>query len=222
MEGSGSSPFKPWHLPVAVVGITVPIVAATMFGGAPGGLAAAFAVAATIVFLAARAAPHGPIEIARARGDHPRLLVIACTAVGEPRAVSAIAAAASALVGDASADVEILVVAPAASGRLAQWLSDLGPARLEAQELLAVSLAGLAAGGLDARGRVGDPDPVVAVEDTLRTFPADELLFVGEVDDERVAAAAADVRGRLAIPVRHLALGGTARDVSEPRERRGV
>jgi hypothetical protein len=33
------------------------------------------------------------------------------------------------------------------------------------------------------------------------------VVFVGEVEDDRVAAAAADVRDRLAIPVRHLALG---------------
>jgi hypothetical protein len=209
VEGS-SSPFKPWHLPVAVIGITVPIVAATMVAGAPGGLGAAFAIAATIVFLAARATPDEPIEVARGGGDRPRLLVLACTEVGEPYAVESIAAVAEELEGTAGSDrdTEVLVVAPAASGRLAHWLSDLGPARLEAQELLAVSIAGLAAGGVDARGRVGDPDPVTAIEDTLRTFPADGLLLVGDADDDRLAAAAADVRRRLAIPVRHVALGG--------------
>jgi hypothetical protein len=209
VEGSGSSLLKPWHLPVAVVGIAVPIIGATMFGGPPAGLAAAFVVAATIVFLAARATPREPIEIARGDGDRPRLLVIACTALDEPFAVESIAAAAEDVAQDSPLATDVLVVAPAAVNRLAQWLSDLGRARLEAQELLAVSLAGLAAGGLDARGRVGDPDPVVATEDTLRTFPANALVFVGEIEDERIAEAAADVRDRLAIPVRRLALGPT-------------
>jgi hypothetical protein len=207
VEGSGPSPLKAWHLPVAVVGIAVPIIAATMFGGPPAGLGAAFLVAATIVFLAVRATPREPIEVARGDGDRARLLVIACTALDEPFAVASIAAAVAELAGGAPSTTDLLVVAPAAGSRLAHWLSDLGRARLEAQELLALSLAGLAAGGLDARGRVGDPDPVVAAEDALRTFPADGVVFVGEVEDDRVAGAAADVRDRLSIPVRHLALG---------------
>jgi hypothetical protein len=207
VEGSGPSPLKAWHLPIAVVGIAVPIIAATMFGGPPAGLGAAFVVAATIVFLAVRATPREPIEVARGDGDRPRLLVIACTALDEPFAVASIAAAVAELADGASSAADLLVVAPAAGSRLAHWLSDLGRARLEAQELLAVSLAGLAAGGLDARGRVGDPDPVVAAEDALRTFPADGVVFVGEIEDDRVAGAAADVRDRLSIPVRHLALG---------------
>jgi hypothetical protein len=207
VEGSGPSPLKAWHLPIAVVGIAVPIVAATMFGGPPAGLGAAFVVAATIVFLAVRATPREPIELARGEGDRPRLLVIACTALDEPFAVASIAAAAAELADGAASATDLLVVAPAAGSRLAHWLSDLGKARLEAQELLAVSLASLAAGGLDARGRVGDPDPVVATEDALRTFPAGALVFVGEIDDERVADAAANVRDRLPIPVRRLALG---------------
>jgi hypothetical protein len=207
VEGSGPSPLKAWHLPVAVVGIAVPIIAATMFGGPPAGLGAAFLVAATIVFLAVRATPREPIEVARGDGDCARLLVIACTALDEPFAVASIAAAVAELAGGTASTTDLLVVAPAAGSRLAHWLSDLGRARLEAQELLALSLAGLAAGGLDARGRVGDPDPVVAAEDALRTFPADGVVFVGEVEDDRVAGAAADVRDRLSILVRHLALG---------------
>jgi hypothetical protein len=207
VEGSGSSPFKTWHLPVAVAGIAVPIVAATMLAGAPAGLAAAFAIAATIVFVAARATPREPIEIARGAGDRPYLLVIACTTLADPFAVESIAAFAGDIAADSHHLTEVLVVAPAAGSRLQHWLSDLGPARLEAQELLAVSLAGLAAGDLDASGRVGDPDPVVATEDTLRTFPADAVMFVGEIDDDRLATAAVDVRRRLTIPVRHLALG---------------
>jgi hypothetical protein len=205
VEGSGGPGLKPWHLPVAVAGIAVPIIAATILAGPPGGLAAAFLVAATIVILAVRAAPRGPIEVVRAGRPGARLLVLAFTAVDAPPAVAAVADAATE--ADGGAEPEILVVAPATGSRLAHWLSDVEPARLAAQERLAVSLATLAAGGLDARGRVGDPDAVVAVEDALRVFPATHVLFVSDTDDERARAAAAEVGDRLALPVRHLELG---------------
>lgn len=190
-----------------MAGIAVPIIAATIFGGPPGGLGAAFLVAATIVYLAARATPRGPIEVARADAG-AGVLVLACTAVDAPPAVEAIAAATRELGAalERDAEPEILVVAPATGSRLAHWLSDLEPARLAAQERLAVSLGGLAAGGLDARGRVGDPDAVVAVEDALRLFPAGEVVFVRDVDDERSHAAASEVGDRLSLPVRELAL----------------
>jgi hypothetical protein len=196
---------RPWHLPVAVAGIAVPIVAATILAGPPGGLAAAFVVAATIVIIAARATPRGPIEVVSAGRPGSRVLVLAFTALDAPPAVDAVVAAAR---PDERADEpEILVVAPATGSRLAHWLSDVEPARLAAQERLAVSLASLAAGGLDARGRVGDPDAVVAVEDALRVFPATSVLFVSDTDDARARAAAAEVGSRLALPVRHLELG---------------
>jgi hypothetical protein len=189
---------------VAVAGIAVPIIAATILGGPPGGLAAAFLVAATIVILAARANPRGPIEVVRAGRPGSRVLVLASTPLDAPSAVDAVAAATGAA---DSAEPEILVVAPATGSRLAHWLSDVEPARLAAQERLAVSLASLAAGGLDARGRVGDPDAVVAIEDALRVFPATSVLFVSDTDDARARAAAAEVGSRLELPVRHLELG---------------
>jgi hypothetical protein len=205
VEGSGGSPLKSWHLPVAVAGIAVPIVAATIFGGPPGGLAAAFVVASTIVIIAARANPRGPIEVVRAGRPGSRVLVLAFTAVDAPPAADAVAAAARA--GEAFTEPEILVVAPATGSRLAHWLSDVEPARLAAQERLAVSLATLAAAGLDARGRVGDPDAIVAIEDALRVFPATFVLFVSETDDARARTAATEVGSRLSLPVRHLELG---------------
>jgi len=38
-------------------------------------------------------------------------------------------------------------------------------------------VAGFGAAGVPARGAVGDADPVVAIEDALRTFAADELVI---------------------------------------------
>jgi hypothetical protein len=198
---------RSWHLPIAVIGIAVPIIGATMVGGPPAGLGAAFLVAATIVYLAVRASPREPIEVAGSQRAGARVLVLACTAVDEPTAVEAVLSAAEEAGADSPGEAEVTVVAPASGSRLGQWLSDLGPARISAQERLAVSLAGLAAAGIDARGRVGDPDPTVATEDALRMFAATRLVFVSEIDDDRAARAAEDVRRRSRIPVRHLALG---------------
>jgi hypothetical protein len=56
------------------------------------------------------------------------------------------------------------------------WTSDEDPARADAQERLDASLARLAAAGVSARGEIGDGDPLQALEDALREFPADEIV----------------------------------------------
>jgi hypothetical protein len=75
------------------------------------------------------------------------------------------------------ADAEVLVVTPALNTRIRHWTSDEDMARTSAQIRLDESLAALSAAGLDARGIVGDDDPCQAIEDSLRTFPADEIVI---------------------------------------------
>jgi hypothetical protein len=55
--------------------------------------------------------------------------------------------------------------------------SDVDPAREQAQQRLDVSLARLREDGIDARGEVGDGDPLQAIEDALRTFGADQIVI---------------------------------------------
>src|SRR5690349_6401535 len=104
-----------------------------MIAGPPGGLAASFLAAATIVFLAVRASPREPIEVAETEREGARVLVIACTGVDEPIAAEAVADAAEEVGAEDPSEAEVLVVAPARGSRLGHWLSDLGPARLSAQ-----------------------------------------------------------------------------------------
>jgi nucleotide-binding universal stress UspA family protein len=47
----------------------------------------------------------------------------------------------------------------------------------EARERLDESVAQLQAAGVNVEGRVGDDDPLQAIEDALRTFGADEILI---------------------------------------------
>ena len=74
-------------------------------------------------------------------------------------------------------DAEVLVVAPALNTRLRHWTSDEDRARAEAQQRLGASLSALAEQGVEARGQVGDDDPLQAIDDALRTFGADELII---------------------------------------------
>jgi hypothetical protein len=186
---------KPWVLPVIVVALAVPIVAAFSFGGPGAGLAVGALAAAAIIVLAARARFDEPIEVASSPDGRYMLLVVAIASLENPGLAGAIAeiAAAGAKATGAEDDgaPEVLVLAPALNAKVAHWLSDLRQARFDAQRRLAVSLATLAAAHLDARGQVGDTDPVQAVEDTLAVFPADEVVFVtpsghqGQVDEVR-------------------------------------
>jgi hypothetical protein len=74
---------------------------------------------------------------------------------------------------------EVLVVAPAlARSRLEHWLtSDLEARQEAAAERLEASLRALTAAGLNARGHLGDQDPLQALDDALRVYDPDEVVI---------------------------------------------
>ncbi len=72
---------------------------------------------------------------------------------------------------------EVLVVCPALNSRARTWASDEDGARAAAQVRLDGSLARLRAAGVEARGVVGDGDPLQAIEDAVRTFGPDEIVI---------------------------------------------
>jgi hypothetical protein len=101
----------------------------------------------------------------------------------------------------------VLVVAPALNSPLRHIASDEDGAREAARERLDASLERLRAAGVDARGEVGDADPLQAIEDALRTFGADELIVSTHPEGrshwlERNVVAQA--RERFAVPVTHV------------------
>ena len=63
---------------------------------------------------------------------------------------------------------DVLVVCPALNSRVRTWASDEDAARAAAQARLDATLARLAAAGINARGEIGDGDPLQALEDALR------------------------------------------------------
>jgi hypothetical protein len=106
--------------------------------------------------------------------------------------------------------VELDVVAPILASRSHHWASDVDREREEAGKRLEASLAWAAEHGFAAKGEVGDPDPLVAIEDELRDFGADEVI-VATRSQERTSWLAHRMLGHLAreldIPVREIAVG---------------
>ena len=85
--------------------------------------------------------------------------------------------------GHAGVDAEVLVVAPASDISRLDWLTNADTAARAKADSVADKTAE-AAPTTDVEARVGDSDPVKAIEDALREFPADEVLIVTRTDDD--------------------------------------
>jgi hypothetical protein len=164
---------RAWMLPLLVVALVLPATAAFVVAGPGLGLAVGALAATGVLIVAALHRPDEPIEVAHTADDRRHLLLVVIEPLDQPAGVEAMRAAVGA---DPSGNTEVLALAPALNTRLEEWASDLGRARLDAQRKLVLTIGALAAGEVEARGAVGDPDPLQAVEDTLRDFPADEVI----------------------------------------------
>ncbi len=115
-----------------------------------------------------------------------------------------------------SPNVEVLVVAPALNTRVRHWMNDDALAIRRATRRLHASVGGLIALGVDARGEIGDADPLLAAEDALRLFPADHLV-VSTHPYGRSNWLAVNLierlRERLTIPITHLVVESAHLDV---------
>ena len=192
----------PWKLPFIVAGVVVPIAAAFMLGGPSVGVAVGALVTVTILTVAARQRPEGPIGTTGEDGER-HVLIVAAGEVEDPRDVARITSVAGLGSGVEVTDVRVLV--PARIGFLDRWASDVEGARHQAQQRLVVTVAALAKAGVAAEARVGDEEVVQAVEDQLQSYPATEVVLVsGEGEEEREAAAA--LRSRLRAEFHHVQL----------------
>lgn len=192
-----------WKLPLIVIAIAVPIVAAFMLVGPGLGLAVGALTAVAIVFIAARQSPRGAIVAPSAADTRRHLLLVVSRPLEDGPAVAKVAALARGPTGEGA---DVLVLAPVRIGFLDRWASDLEPARRAAQQSLVLTVAALAKAGIAAEARVGDEDLVQAVEDQLRSFSAGEVVLVtGEPESDPAGGeAAAELRSRLQAGFTHV------------------
>ncbi len=143
-------------------------------------------------------AAHAPHPHGSSSGTRHVLVVASTTLRGEDlrREVAA-----------GGAGVELDVLAPILTSRSHYWASDVDREREEARERLDASLAWAAEQGFAAKGEIGDPDPLVAIEDELRDFGADEVIIATH-SRERAGWLANRMLGHLAreldVPVRQI------------------
>jgi hypothetical protein len=118
-------------------------------------------------------------------------------------------------------DEEVLVICPALNSPLKTWVSDEDSAREAAQRRLELTLARLAAAGVDARGEIGDGDPLQAMDDAVRTFGPDEIVISTHPEGrsnwlERGVVSGA--RARFEMPIRHVVVDLEAEAAAHPSE----
>jgi hypothetical protein len=133
--------------------------------------------------------------------DRKKLLVVA-TAPIEPGPLQ------DAVREHAGDEAEIRVVAPASDVSPLQWLaSDEDEAREKAAGVATEAAESVEPEAARTEAEVGDTDPVQAIEDALRTFPADEVLVVTRSEDDASwleQDSAEEARERFGVPVTRL------------------
>lgn len=132
----------------------------------------ALTVAAVVLYLRQRgpAPEQTHVESLGGPGER-RILVVANETVGGEELLSAMSTMAL------SERTHFHVVCPALNSRLRTFTSDEDAAREAAQQRLDMTLARLASVGIDATGAVGDGDPLVAVDDAVRTYAPNEIVI---------------------------------------------
>jgi hypothetical protein len=124
--------------------------------------------------------------------------------VSEPVSADALR---SAVGEDEAGDAEVLVVAPALSSRKRFLLADPDPAIERAEEVQQETVERLGEEGVDAAGDTGETDPLLAIQDALQTFEADEIVLFTHAGGDRnwlEEGLVDDAKERFEPPVRHL------------------
>jgi hypothetical protein len=126
--------------------------------------------------------------------------------VSEPISADALRSAVGA---DAVANSEVLVVAPALNSRWRFFLADPDPAIERAEAVQQESVERLDEEGVDAAGDTGEADPLLALQDALTTYPADEIVLfthAGGKENWLEAGVVDAARERFSAPVRHIVI----------------
>jgi len=197
------------------VGYFAAIVIATLALGSWAGLIVFLGLSgAGLVYIlrARRAEPPRQVRARPGQDDVRRILVVANETVGGEPLREEIRSRSE------GHQEQVLVICPALNSPLKHWASDEDAARAQAQDRLDDSLARLRALGVDAKGEVGDAEPLQAMEDALRIFGADEIIISTHPEGRSNWLEKGIVEGareRFAVPITHVVV-----DLEAERETR--
>ena len=113
-------------------------------------------------------------------------------------------------VGPKSArNAEVLVVAPALNSRTRFLFSDSDEAIERADRVQEETVERLDEEGIDAAGDTGESDPLLALQDALQTYEADEIVLFTHEGGQRnwlEEGLVEQAERRFEVPVRHLVI----------------
>jgi hypothetical protein len=159
------------------------------------------AAAVAWIVRARREPPERTAPLRRSAPGERRILVIANETVGGETLREEIRRRAE------DYDERVRVICPTLLSRVRFIASDEDGARAQAQDRLEHSLTRLREIGVNCEGEVGEADPLQAIEDSLRTFGADEIIISTHPEGrslwlERGIVQAA--RERFDVPITHV------------------
>jgi GABA permease len=200
------------------IGYFAAIVIATLVGGRWAGLAVFVALTLVGLWWVFRRRPEAPVRTApprRGAENERRILVIANETVGGHTLREEIRRR------SAGYEEQVLIVCPALNSPIRHWASDEDQARAKARQRLDASLGRLAEAGIEARGEVGDGEPLQAIEDAVRTFGPDEIIISTHPEGRSnwlEKGVVTGARERFAVPITHVVVDLEA-EREEVRER---
>jgi hypothetical protein len=157
---------------VAILLAPIALVAVVWSTGAALGVAGGLALGLVFgLFVLRRDEPRAKAALRPRRADgRQRILVVANQTLGGRALHSEIAQRSRGV-------TELRVVVPALNSKVKHWTNEEDDARAEARQRLQTLLTELRGDGFEADGDIGEDDPVQAMEDALRRFPADEVII---------------------------------------------
>jgi GABA permease len=112
-------------------------------------------------------------------------------------------------IGDDASDAEVLVVAPALNSKTRFFLADPDPAIDRAEQVQQETVERLGEEGIDAAGDTGEEDPLLALQDSLATFDADQIVLFTHAGGEQnwqEEGVVEEAQNRFQAPVRHIVI----------------
>jgi len=113
----------------------------------------------------------------------------------------------SAVGRDEAEEAEVLVVAPALNSKTKFLTSDSDEAIARAEQVQEETVERLDEEGIDAAGDTGEEDPLLALQDALVTYDADEIVLFTHAGGKRnwlEDGLVEQAKERFTAPVRHL------------------